>query len=54
MAGASILIQLYIAYGTFLAYPAAGVLASLGLIVSGMPVYWYFHRSRFFAKSASS
>jgi fructoselysine transporter len=54
MAGTSILIQLYIAYGTFLAYPTAGVLASLGLILSGMPVYWYFHRSRFFANPSSS
>jgi len=54
MAGVSILIQLYIAYGTFLAYPTAGVLASFGLIVSGMPVYWYFRRSRYFVKSGSS
>ena len=43
MAVLSILIQLYIAGGTFLAYPAWGVLASLGLILSGLPVYWYFY-----------
>jgi fructoselysine transporter len=46
MATAAILIQLYMAYGTFLAYPAAGALASLGLILSGLPVYWFFQRRR--------
>jgi fructoselysine transporter len=43
MATLSIVIQLYIAWGTFIAYPLWGALACLGLIVSGMPVYWYFY-----------
>lgn len=38
--------QAYIAYGTFIAYPAAGAIASLGLILSGCPVYWYFRRRK--------
>lgn len=40
----SILIQLYIAYGTFIAYPVGGVLASFGLIISGLPIYFYFYK----------
>jgi fructoselysine transporter len=46
MAVLAIASQLYIAYGTFLAYPAGGVLACLGLILSGVPVYWYFKTRR--------
>ncbi|MCX8011218.1 MAG: amino acid permease [Ignavibacteria bacterium] len=46
LAGLSILIQLYIAYGTFITYPTSGVLASLGLILSGLPVYLYFYRMK--------
>ena len=42
----SILIQIYIGYGAFIAFPTAGVLASLGLILSGIPVYLFFKRSR--------
>ena len=41
--------QLYIGYGTFIAYPAAGAIASLGLILSGCPVYWYFRRRQVLA-----
>lgn len=44
MAALSIIIQLYIAYGTLIAYPAAGLLACTGLIGTGFPVYWYFYR----------
>jgi fructoselysine transporter len=43
-ASLSILIQLYIAYGTFMAYPTAGILASIGLIVTGLPVYRFFYK----------
>ena len=43
MAALAIVTQLYVAVGTFLAYPAAGLLASLGLILSGMPVYLYYN-----------
>ena len=43
MAALAILSQLYVAVGTFLAYPAAGLLASLGLILSGLPVYLYYN-----------
>lgn len=42
MAIVSILVQIYIAWGTFIAYPVAGLLASLGLILTGLPFYWYF------------
>lgn len=42
----SILIQLYIAWGSFIAYPSAGLLASLGLIITGLPVYRYFHSTK--------
>jgi len=34
--------QLYVAVGTFLAYPTGGILASLALILSGLPVYFYY------------
>jgi len=42
----SIIIQLYIAAGTFLAFPLAGILACLFLIISGLPVYWYFYKKK--------
>lgn len=42
MAVLAIVSQIYIAVGTFLAYPAGGILASLGLIVSGMPIYFFY------------
>ena len=44
-AGLAILIQLYLAAGTFIAYPAGGGLAAAGLILSGLPVYFYYKRS---------
>ncbi len=43
----SIVIQLYIAAGTFMAFPIAGILACLFLIFSGLPVYWYFYKKKF-------
>jgi fructoselysine transporter len=47
MAGLAVLSQIYLAFGTFLAYPAEGALVCLGLILSGLPLYGYFlHRKR--------
>lgn len=46
LASISILIQLFIAYGSFVAYPVAGVLACLFLIITGLPIYYYFYTSR--------
>lgn len=34
--------QLYLAYGTFITYPVGGVLAAAGLIITGLPMYFYF------------
>ena len=45
MAALSVLIQLGVAVGTFLAYPAGGILSSLFLIVSGLPIYLYHKRN---------
>ncbi|MBP1658735.1 MAG: yhfM [Bacteroidetes bacterium] len=42
MAILAILTQIYVAAGTFLAYPTGGLLASLLLILSGLPVYFYY------------
>lgn len=44
MGGASVLIQLYLAYGAFLAYPLGGLLACISLIISGLPLYIYFRK----------
>ncbi|MGE5353191.1 MAG: amino acid permease [Acidobacteriota bacterium] len=52
-AALSIIIQLYIAWGSFIAYPAAGLIASLGLIITGLPVYRYFYSARKTAVSES-
>jgi hypothetical protein len=38
--------QLWIGGWTFWAYPAGGILACLGLIATGFPVYRYFYRKR--------
>ncbi|MCX6152512.1 MAG: amino acid permease [Ignavibacteriales bacterium] len=46
MATLSIAIQLYIAWGTFIAYPTAGVLACVFLIGTGFPIYWYFYKRK--------
>jgi len=42
MAALAILTQGLVGVGTFLAYPAGGILASLVLIVSGLPIYFYY------------
>jgi fructoselysine transporter len=47
MAVLAIASQVYVGVGTFMAYPTAGILASLGLILSGLPVYlFYAYRRR--------
>lgn len=46
MAVLAVLSQLFLAYGTFLAYSATGVLASLALILTGVPVYFYFRQKQ--------
>ncbi len=43
MAALSILIQFVIIAGTFAAFPIGGLIASVGLILSGVPVYFYFY-----------
>lgn len=43
MAAIAIISQLFVAVGTFIAYPQGGLLASLGLILSGLPVYLYYN-----------
>jgi len=46
MAALSVLIQIVLAVGTFLAYPTGGILSALFLILSGFPIYWYFQRRK--------
>jgi fructoselysine transporter len=46
MAVLAIAAQLWIGGWTFWAYPAGGILACLGLIASGFPVYRYFYTKR--------
>ncbi len=42
MAALAVLTQVVVAGGTFMAYPAGGILASLVLILSGLPIYFYY------------
>jgi len=44
MGGFSVIIQIYLAYGAFLAYPLGGLLACISLIVTGLPLYLYFRK----------
>ena len=44
MAATSVLVQVALAIGTVLAYPAGGVLSALVLILTGFPIYYYFKR----------
>ena len=46
MGGISVLIQLYLAYGAFLAYPLGGLLACISLIITGFPLYLYFYKNK--------
>jgi fructoselysine transporter len=43
MALLAIVSQVFVGVGTFIAYPQAGLLASLALILSGLPVYLYYN-----------
>jgi len=43
MAVLAIATQLYLAYGTFIAYPTGGVLSAAIIIGSGLPIYFYFN-----------
>lgn len=45
MAVLAVAIQMYLIYGTFLAYPAGGIIAAIILIGTGLPTYWYFKKS---------
>ena len=42
----SIFIQVYLIYGTFIAYPIGGILSAAVLIVTGLPIYYYFRKSQ--------
>lgn len=44
MATLAVITQVYVAIGTFLAYPMGGALSCLFLILSGFPIYRYFSR----------
>ena len=44
MAVLSIGVQLYLAYGTFLAYSKGGVISAAVLIGTGLPMYYYFRK----------
>jgi len=44
MAVLSVIFQVLLLFGTFAAFPLDGVLASLILILTGLPVYYYFKR----------
>lgn len=44
MAAIAILFQLALLYGVFIAFPLGGVLSACALIVTGLPVYWFFKK----------
>ncbi|NQV42653.1 MAG: amino acid permease [Candidatus Marinimicrobia bacterium] len=44
MAGLAVIFQILLLFGTFAAFPLDGVLAALVLILTGLPVYYYFKR----------
>ncbi|MBU2505776.1 MAG: amino acid permease [Bacteroidetes bacterium] len=46
MAVFSVLVQLYLAYGTIMAFPLGGLLACITLILTGLPFYFYFQKRR--------
>ena len=46
MGGFSVIIQLYLAYGAFLAYPLGGLVACISLIITGLPLYLYFYHMK--------
>jgi hypothetical protein len=46
MAALSVVVQVALAVGTVLAYPAAGVLSAGVLILTGFPIYYYYYTRR--------
>jgi len=46
--------QIYLVYGTFVAYPAGGVISAALLIVTGLPAYYYFKRHQTRTDSSKS
>ena len=44
MAGLAVIFQILLLFGTFAAFPLDGILAALILILTGLPVYYYFKR----------
>ena len=44
MGSVSVLVQIVLAYGAFLAFPLGGLLACLSLIITGLPLYYYFKK----------
>ena len=53
MAVLAIMFQVLLLFGTFAAFPLDGILASLVLILSGLPVYFYFkHKQASYIRSS--
>lgn len=46
MVGLALVSQIYLIYGTFLVYPFGGILSAIILILTGLPIYWYFNNKR--------
>jgi hypothetical protein len=46
MAGLAIIFQILLLFGTFAAFPLDGILAALVLILTGLPVYYYFKQKQ--------
>jgi len=47
----AILSQVYLVYGTFVAYPVGGLLSAAVLIGTGLPAYAYFRHQQARSKS---
>jgi len=50
MAIVAIASQMYLIYGTFIAFPLGGVLSAVILIATGLPMYYYFKYRQLQAK----
>ena len=46
MTAIAIFTQVYLIYGTFIAFPLGGVLSAAVLIGTGLPVYYYFRKAK--------
>ncbi|NQT61623.1 MAG: amino acid permease [Candidatus Marinimicrobia bacterium] len=46
MAGLAVIFQILLLFGTFAAFPLDGILAALVLILTGLPVYYYFRHKQ--------